>query len=278
VISSKIIDVPGVKLKMFVELNGTRFNYRLDGPTDAPVVTLAHALANSLELWDDLADSLSSRYRVLRYDQRGHGRSSAVPGPYSFPMLEADAIGILDALGIDKANWIGLSIGGMIGYGLAINHPSRLTSLIACDSRSDAPPDYAAYFQSRIDKAHAGGMEGVVESTVERWFTPESLSAGIPVLDKVRNMIRTTNPIGHEGCCEALKKLAYGSQLSKISVPTMILGGANDKGAPPEILAEVARRIPNAQHVVIPKAGHITPLENPEMTLEAILSFLARHN
>lgn len=263
---------------MFIEVNGTRFHYRFDGPIDAPVVTLSHALANSLELWDDMAEVLASKYRVLRYDQRGHGRTSAAPGPYSFSMLEADAIGILNALGIAKTNWIGLSIGGMIGYGLAINYPSRLISLVACDSRSDAPPDYAAYFQSRIDKARDGGMEGVVESTVERWFTVESRAAGLPVLDKVRSMIRTTDPVGHQGCCEALKGLSYGSQLSKISVPTMILGGAKDKGAPPEILAEVARHIPNVEHVVIPEAGHITPLENPEMTLKAILPFLARHN
>src|SRR5690606_16799921 len=117
--------------------------------------------------------------------------------------------------------------------GLAQNHGDRLRSLIACDSRPDAPPDYQAYFQHRIDVAAAEGMEGLVEPTVSRWFTPESLAANIPVLDKVRNMIRATNPVGHAGCCEALKTLAFGSRLGEIRVPTLILGGAKDKGAPP---------------------------------------------
>lgn len=261
-----------------IKANGTTFRCRIEGPEDAPCVTLAHALANNMSLWDDIAASLSTDYRVLRYDQRGHGATPATPGPYSFPMLEADAIAILDAFGIARTNWVGLSIGGMLGYGLAINYPDRLISLVACDSRSDAPPDYAAYFQSRIDKAQDGGMEAVVESTVQRWFTPSSVAAELPVLEKVRQMIRTTDTVGHAGCCEALKTLSYGSRLSQITVPTLILGGAADKGAPPDILAEVAARIPGAEHVVIPAAGHITPLENPEASLEAIRAHFARYN
>ncbi len=262
---------------MHIEANGVRFHYEVAGPDDAPWVTLSHALANNLTLWDDVAASLSKRYRVLRYDHRGHGDTEAVPGPYSFPMLIEDVIGIWDALNVDRSHWVGLSIGGMIGYGLAIEHPQRLLSLVACDSRPDAPPDYQAYFQSRIDKAREKGMEGVVESTIERWFTPETREQGPPALDKVRQMIRTTNPIGHEGCCEALKTLSFGPRLHEISVPTLILGGAKDKGAPPEVLAEAAAKIGGAEHVVIPNAGHITALENPDAFLAALQTFLSKH-
>jgi len=173
---------------MKVRSNGVTFNCVVEGPEGAPWVTLSHALANNLTLWDEIAAALSDRFRVLRYDQRGHGESEAVPGPYSFPMLLDDVIGIWDELGVDKSHWIGLSIGGMIGYGLGIHHPERLRSIIACDSRPDAPPDYAAYFQSRIDKARDKGMEGVVESTIERWFTPETRERKDPVLDRVRQM------------------------------------------------------------------------------------------
>lgn len=261
-----------------VTANGAHFHCRISGPDGAPCVTFSHALANNLSLWDEMAAALSTEYRVLRYDQRGHGATPATPGPYTFPMLEADAVAILDAFGMAKTNWVGLSIGGMLGYGLAINHPDRLISLVACDSRPDAPPDYAAYFQGRIDKARAGGMEGVVQSTIERWFTAPSVAAELPVLERVRTMIRTTDPVGHEGCCEALKTLSYGSRLSRIAVPTLILGGAGDKGAPPEILAQVAAHIPGAEHVIIPGAGHIAPLENPEASLAAIRAYLARHN
>lgn len=262
---------------MMVKSNGVNFNCVVEGPEGAPWITLSHALANNLTLWDEISAALSDRYRVLRYDQRGHGKSEAVPGPYTFPMLIEDVIGIWDALGVEKSHWIGLSIGGMIGYGLGIHHPDRLHTIIACDSRPDAPADYAAYFQSRIDKAREKGMEGVVESTIERWFTPESLARNLPVLDRVRQMIRTTNPIGHEGCCEALKTLSYGPQLHQIPVPTLVLGGAKDKGAPPDKLAEAAAKIPQGEHVVIPDAGHISALENPDAVLATIETWLSRH-
>ena len=164
-----------------------------------------------------------------------------------------------------------------MGYGLAADHPDRLITLIACDSRPDAPPDYAAYFQYRIDTAREKGMEGLVEPTIERWFTPETRAANPPALDKVRGMIRTTNPIGHEGCCEALKRLAFGARLGDITVPTLIIGGAADKGAPPEILAAAHRAIPGSEHVVIDRAGHISSLENPEQFNRAIEAFLDAH-
>lgn len=260
---------------MKIDVNGLKLNYEIDGPEGAPCLTLSHALANNLTLWDDQVAALSDRYRVLRYDQRGHGQSEAAPGPYSFPMLIDDVITLWDTLGIENSHWAGLSIGGMMGYGLAQDHADRMLSLIACDSRPDAPPDYQAYFQYRIDTAREKGMDGLVEPTIERWFTPETVAANPPVLDKVRGMIRSTNPVGHEGCCEALKTLAFGSRLGEIKVPTLILGGAADKGAPPDVLAEAARAIPGAKHVVIDAAGHISNLENPAQFNQAVDDFLS---
>src|SRR5690606_31389828 len=129
----------------------------------------------------------------------------------------------------------------------------------------------------RIDKAREKGMEGVVEPTIERWFTPETLAKNPPLLDRVREMIRTTDPVGHEGCCEALKTLAYGPDLHRISVPTLLLGGAKDKGAPPDKLAEAAAKIPQGKHVVIPDAGHIAVLENAPASLATLRSWFSRH-
>lgn len=259
---------------MSVTVNGVRFNYAVDGPEGAPWVVCAHALANDLGLWDGLTARLSDAYRVLRYDQRGHGATEVVPGPYSFPMLLSDAIGLMNALDIEKAHWVGLSIGGMIGYGLAIEHGDRLHSVVACDSRPDAPPEYAAYFQGRIDKARTYGMAGLVDSTIERWFTPESVAQPLPQISRIGSIIASTSPLGHEGCCEALKTLSYGSRLHQINVPTLILGGAKDKGAPPEALAAAAAKIPGARHVVVPNAGHITVAENADFTERAIRAFL----
>jgi len=256
------------------DVNGITINYEVSGADGKPWITFAHALCNNLTLWDDQAELLKDDFHILRYDHRGLGASSAPQGPYSFPMIIGDALALLDHLGIGKTHWCGLSIGGMMGYGLAQDHGGRLLSLIACDSRPDAPPDYQAYFQHRIDVAAAEGMEGLVDSTIERWFTPESVTANIPVLDKVRAMIRNTDRIGHAGCCEALKTLAFGAKLGDIKVPTLIIGGANDKGAPPEALAEAAKAIPGAKHVIIPAAGHISNLENPAAFNAALKSFL----
>ena len=259
---------------MFLKLNGFDLHFETSGREDGPWVTMSHALANNLTLWDEVAEALGENFRILRYDQRGHGQSGAPPGPYTFDELVDDVIALWDEVGIRRSHWIGLSIGGMIGYGLAIHHPQRLLSLVACDSQADAPPDYAAYFQSRIDKAAAGGMEALVQPTLERWFTPPTIERGDPVLDRVAAMIRGTDAVGHAGCCEALKRLSYGDQLGKITVPTLVLGGEGDKGAPPSALAHVASRIPGARHAVIPAAGHISALENPGAFLSTVTAFL----
>jgi len=261
---------------MHAKINGFDLNYEVEGKEGAPWITFSHALANNLTLWDDVVAELKDDFRILRYDHRGHGKSEAVPGPYTFPMLMSDAIALLDHVGVDRTHWVGLSIGGMMGYGLAADHPERFRTLIACDSRPDAPPEYAAYFQSRIDKAREGGMENLVTSTIERWFAAESVAAEHPAIPKVRAMIRSTNPVGHEGCCEALKTLAFGSRLPEITVPTLILGGAKDKGAPPEILAEAAAQIPGAEHAVIPAAGHIAAMENHAAFMAVLRDFIAR--
>jgi 3-oxoadipate enol-lactonase len=259
-----------------VDVNGISFNIEIDGPEGAPWLTFSHSLATQLRSWDAQVDMLKDRFRCLRYDLRGHGSTPATPGPYTFPMLEDEAIGILDALEIEATHWAGLSIGGMIGYGLAINHPSRILSLTAVDSRANAPPDYQAYFQHRIDVARDEGMEALAKLTVERWFTPESVAAEIPVLETVRNWVRNTDPVGHAGLCEALKTLAYGPDMHRITCPTLIIGGAKDKGAPPDKLkAEAADVIAGAQQVIVPDAGHQSALENPPAFNAAFKKFLA---
>ena len=138
---------------MKAQVNGISINYEVSGTEGKPWITFAHALCNNLTLWDDQEALLRDDYRILRYDHRGLGQSDAPEGPYTFPMIIADALALMDHVGVDKTHWCGLSIGGMMGYGLAQDHGDRLLSLIACDSRPDAPPDYQDYFQHRIDVA-----------------------------------------------------------------------------------------------------------------------------
>lgn len=260
---------------MKVKVNGVELNCRIDGKEGAPWITFSHALCNNLSLWDEQVALLAGRYRILRYDQRGHGASPPVKGPFTFAMLIADVVALWDHLGIDRSHWCGLSIGGMIGYGLAQDHGHRMLSLIACDARPDAPPDYQAYFQHRIDAAREAGMEALVALSIDRWFTPETRAKNPPALEKVRQMIRTTSPEGHEGCCEALKTLAFGARLGEIRVPTLIVGGAADKGAPADVLGAAAAAIRGAKHAVLPACGHIANIENPPAFNAALESFLA---
>jgi hypothetical protein len=162
--------------------------------------------------------------------------------------------------------------GDMLFIPKGIAHRSML-----CDESADENVlvglKLADDLESRIDKARAKGMDGVVDTTIERWFTPETVGKNPPVLEKVCEMIRTTSSIGHEGCYEALKTLSFGARIANIHVPTLIVGGAKDKGAPPEILAEAASKIPGAEHVVVPDAGHIVALENPAAFLSELRKF-----
>lgn len=259
---------------MKLDINGIALNVEIEGPDGAPWVTLSHSLACNLGMWDEQAKILGERFRVLRYDLRGHGGSGAPEGSYSFAMLESDVVGLWDALKIEKSHWIGLSIGAMIGYGLAIDHGGRLLSLMACDGRSDAPPEYQIFFQQRIEAAREKGMAGLAAPTIERWFKPENLAKNPPAIAKLRRMIETTDPIGHEGCCEALKGLAFGPRLGSIKTRTLVIGGDSDVSAAPEMLADVAHRIPGARHAVLPNAGHISNMENPTAFNKAMLDFL----
>ena len=153
-----------------IAVNGVGLNYDLTGPEDAPVVTLSNSLSSNLHMWDDQMEALSG-YRVLRYDKRGHGSSSAPEGSYTLELLADDVIGLWDALGIEESHFCGLSIGGMIGQALALKKPSQLQALMLCDTSSRIPADAAPTWDERIATAEADGMAALVEGTIGRWLS-----------------------------------------------------------------------------------------------------------
>ncbi|MEE9611908.1 MAG: alpha/beta fold hydrolase, partial [Desulfatiglandales bacterium] len=165
---------------MQVKANGIQMNYELSGKEDAPMVVLSHSLGCNLAMWGPQLESLETHCRVLRYDTRGHGGSDAPEEAYSMDQLGDDAIGLLDALNIDLVHWIGLSMGGMIGQCLALNHAERLLSLALCDTAAVIPDEAQQMWQERIDTVRDKGMEALVQSTLERWFTPPYLSQNPP--------------------------------------------------------------------------------------------------
>jgi 3-oxoadipate enol-lactonase len=259
---------------MRVKANGTWLNNEVAGPEGAPWLLLSHGIATSLAIWDGVAERLKAKYRVLRYDSRGHGGSDAPDGEYSLEMLGEDAIGLMDALGIDKAHYGGLSLGGMTALGLALDHPERLKSAIVCDARASAPAEYRKAWQERIDAVRARGMEAIVESTVTRWFAPDALERRAGMVDELRGLVRHTSVPGYCGSAAALQKLDYGRRLADITVPTLFLAGAQDQGAPPAVMREMHEAVSGSQFVEVADAGHISSAEQPAAVAAAIEAFI----
>ncbi|MPZ56138.1 MAG: alpha/beta fold hydrolase [Rhizobiales bacterium] len=259
---------------MQIKSNSVTFNCRVEGPEGASWMVLSHGLATDLTMWDELTEALTPRYRVLRYDARGHGDTEAPAGDYTLDMLVADVVGLLDALKIDKAHFCGLSMGGMVGQGLALDHPRRIISASICDSRHTTTPAFSTGWHQRAAEVRKGGIEAIVDSTITRWSS-EGLSERRPdIVERLRRMIRKTSPDGYCGCAIALAGLNYGHRLGEIAKPMLFLTGSEDHGAPPEGTREMHRAVAGSRFVEITQAGHISNVEQPEAFNSAVLSLL----
>ncbi len=262
---------------MFIKANGIRMNYELSGKKGAAVVVFSHSLGSSLEMWHPQIAILEPQYQVLRYDMRGHGKTDVSTSPYSLELLAEDVVGLLDALGIEKAHFVGLSIGGMIGQCLGLNHGNRLRSLVLCDTRSRAPREGDQAVQERIETARKKGLGVLFEPTIERWFTPSFIQKNPPSLGIIRKEFLATPAEGYIGCSEALRRLDYLDRLSAIRLPTLIMVGEEDPGTPVAASKEIHDRIAGSQLVIILSARHLSNVEQPGIFNKALLDFLSRH-
>ncbi len=263
---------------MKITANGISIHYQLEGPASGPVITLSHSLATNLSMWDPQLPALASRYRVLRYDTRGHGKTDAPDGPYSLEQLAEDAQALLQALGIPRTHFVGLSMGGFIGQILALNYPRMLQSLVLCDTTSRVPPEAKAMWDERIRVAAAQGMDPHVEPTIGRWFTAPFREQRADVVTPVRGMIRGTNPRGYIGCCQAIAALDLTDRLSAVSAPTLIIVGEDDPATPVAASRTIQERIRGSELVILKSASHLANMEQAETFNRAITTFLARHN
>jgi 3-oxoadipate enol-lactonase len=259
-----------------ITANGIGVNYTLDGPATAPVVTLSHSLAADLTMWDPQMTALTRKYRVLRYDTRGHGATDAPAGPYTLDQLAEDARALLQALGMARTHWIGLSMGGMIGQTLALSSPGLFQSLSLCDTSSRIPAEAKPLWQERITTAQTQGMEPLVEPTIGRWFTAPFRETGMEVVDRIRTRIRTTSPNGYAGCCAAIAALDLTDRIAAIKAPTLIVVGEEDQGTPVAASQAIQAQIAGSQLEIIKSAAHLSNLEQPEEFTRIITSFLAR--
>jgi 3-oxoadipate enol-lactonase len=259
---------------MKVDANGIRINVALSGNTSGSVVLMSHSLATSLDLWLPQLAALEPQFRVLRYDTRGHGGSDAPQGAYTLAQLADDAVAVMDALDIEAAHWVGISMGGMIGQAVALKYAARLRSLVLCDTAAVVPQEAQTVWQQRIEKARGKGMAALADETLERWFTPPYLATAPPGVHRIRDMILSTPVSGFIGCSEAIRRLDFLDRLGDIRLPTLIMVGEQDPGTPVANSEVIHSRIKGSRLQIIPSAAHLCNVEQAEAFNKKLIGFL----
>lgn len=257
-----------------VKVNGVDIAYRFDGPVHGPVVLLSNSLMSNYDMWDWTLPALTDRYRVLRYDTRGHGRSGTTPGPYSIELLADDAAGLLDALEIKAAHFVGLSMGGMIGQQLGARYPDKLLSLSLCDTASEMPP--RSLWAERLEIATKLGVAGLVDGTIKRWFTAPFIQRAPEDIAKVRTFILGTGTEGYMACAAAVRDMAQTTLLLKINTPTLIMTGRQDPACTVDQATVLHRMINHSELLILEDAAHLANIEQPEAFNFALRSFIDR--
>lgn len=262
---------------MNIHCNGIDIHYEVSG--SGPVVMFAHSLGSDLSIWDPQVAVLAARHTVLRYDLRGHGQTGfvngATPGAYSFDLLAQDALALLDALSIDKASFVGISLGGMIGQALALAAPARIGKLVLADTTCAYPPEAQAAWPERIRQIAATGLAPLVAPTLERWFTAPYRAAHPEVAARIGAIIRATPVAGYVGCCHAIATLDFCARLKELGMPALVVVGDSDPGIPLPLAQALAAATPGARLEVIPGAAHLSNMEQAEAFNRLLLDFLA---
>ncbi|WP_029031171.1 3-oxoadipate enol-lactonase [Salinarimonas rosea] len=256
---------------MTIVVDGIRFNVRLDGPETAPVLMLSNSLSSNLTMWEPQMEALTRRWRVLRYDQRGHGATQVSPRPFTIDRLADDAVGILDALGVAKVHFCGVSMGGMTGMSLLRRHRERVDRAVLANTAAQMPPP--DLWNQRIRTVRAGGMEAVVDATVERWLTAGFRASSPEAVASIRAMILSTPVEGYAACCAAIRDMDQRESIRAISNPVLVIVGAHDPATTPQAGAIVEAAIPGARAVTLDGA-HLTNIEQPEAFSRAVTDFL----
>jgi len=256
------------------KINGIDVRYTVTG--DGPWVTLSHSLACRLEMWDEEVKRLARSFTVLCYDSRGHGESGAPAMPYTLDMIADDIKGLFDALGIERSHWIGLSMGGVFGLAAVLKYPGIFETMVLADTSSKLSDEGVAAFKDRVAKVRAGTMEAMVEPTLKRWFKDSFRAKNPGLMAKVGDWIRTTPLEGYIGTSAAIPTIDVTHRLGEIDIPCLVIVGADDIAMPLAFAQTLERHLPDSELVVIPDAGHLSNLEQPEAFNAALERFLGR--
>jgi 3-oxoadipate enol-lactonase len=257
-----------------VSVNGAELAVRIEGKPGNPWLVLSNNLGATHECWRRQIPILTGNYRVLRYDARGHGDSSAPAGPYSLEMFGADVIGLMDHFKIAKADIMGVSLGAITAMGLAINHPDRVSRVVCCDARSDATQPFIDNWTARIANVRESGMKGLIGFLMGMWFTPAFNQSHPEVIKEATDMVLRTNAASWIEFAEAMKKLDYKRHLGKIRAPALFVVGAQDPASSPAVMREMASLTPGADFIEIDPGSHICMVENPDAFNRAVGNWL----
>ncbi|OCP35850.1 3-oxoadipate enol-lactonase [Ensifer sp. LC163] len=259
----------------YLDLPSHRLHYRIDGAatggSDKPWLMLCNSLGTDMHMWDAQVDALSRQYRVLRYDRRGHGRSSAPRPPYTLADLGGDALALLDALDIERTHFCGLSIGGLTGQWLGIHAGERLGKVAVCATA--AKIGTAESWAARIEAVRAEGLGALIPATAERWFTPQFNVSEARDVAKVLDSFVATSPDGYAGCCAALATADLRKDLVRIANPLLAISGEDDPVCPPSDLESIAGRVQRGLHLSLP-GRHIANIESASLFNAVLLEFL----
>lgn len=257
-----------------VVVNGCALFTRVDGPQGAPWIVLSNSLASTYRIWDRQIDWLTQKYRVLRYDARGHGGSDVPKGPYTLDQLSSDALRLMDHHEIVRATFMGVSLGGITGLGIAIGAPERLERLVCCDARADAPPAYVDGWRQRIAKASSEGMTAIALETVPRWISTEFLRANPVAGQDLHQMISSIHVEGYVSAAQALLGLSYHGRLQDITTPTRFLVGELDAAIPPSVMTGMSAAVEGSELVILEGSAHLPNIDNAPAFNERLSSFL----
>jgi 3-oxoadipate enol-lactonase len=251
--------------------DGGAINAQVEGPADAPVLMLSNSLGVDLRMWDDQAPELAKRFRLVRYDRRGHGKSAVPKGPYTMERLGRDALAVADGLGVKKFSWCGLSMGGMEGQWLGANAADRIEKLILSNTHyyyEDKTP-----WNDRIKFVREKGVPALAPVQMERWFTKGFREKRPEVVARVVDMFCATKLDGFVGCCEAIRDMDMRQVTPRITAPTLVIVGKHDPATPPAEGEHIQKMIKGAKLVSL-DAAHLSNIEQPKAYLDAMLGFL----
>ena len=254
-----------------IESEGARIHYRFDGNEDGPVVIFSNSLGTNLSMWDAQLPALAARFRVLRYDTRGHGESSVTPGPYSIMQLGRDVVRLLDELEIERAHFCGLSMGGMTGMWLGVYAATRIERLVLCNTAAKiGTPEI---WNARIEAVRQGGMAAIADAVIQRWFTPAFIARAPDAIERTRQVILSTPPEGYIANCAAIRDMDQRETISRISTSTLVITGARDPVATPSDARYIIERVAGAHYAEL-DAAHLSNIEAADRFTQVLLQFL----